>query len=86
MSMVKTQIYLTQEQRETLKKTAHWQHVSISGLIRQMVDENIQHLGAKVSRRKMPSFIGIGASGLTDVSENVDKYVGEAIAKQHHIR
>ncbi len=86
MSLIRTQIYLTSEQRDTLKETANRQHVSLSELMRQMVDENIQHLGAKVSKRKQPSFIGIGASGLTDLSINHDKYIAEAIAQEHDIR
>ena len=86
MSMVKTQVYLTTEQRKTLAQEAKKQNISLSELMRQMVDDRIQHLGAKVFRRKLPSFIGIGASGITDGSVNHDKYIGEAIAKEHNIR
>ncbi len=86
MSLVKTPIYLTLEQRETLKGEAKDQHVSLSERIRQILDERIQYLGTRVKKRKIASFIGIGKSGLTDVSVNHDKYLGEAIAKEHNIR
>ncbi len=86
MSLVKTQVYLESEQQKFLKKLAKQKHVSLSELMRQLLGEHIQHLGARVFRRKEPSFIGIGASGLTDVSVNHDKYIGEAIAQEHNIR
>jgi len=81
MSLVKTQIYITPELRESLKEEAEEQHVSFSELVREILDERIQHLGAKVPRRKMASFIGIGESDLKDLSVNHDKYICEAIEK-----
>ncbi len=88
MSLVKTQIYLEVEQQKILKDLAKQEHISFSGLIRQTIDQYITLFKIATDRkpRKKLSIIGIGASGLTDVSENHDKYVGEAIAKEHNIR
>jgi hypothetical protein len=88
MSLVKTQIYLEVEQQKILKDLAKQEHISFSGLIRQTIDQYIALFKIATDRkpRKKLSIIGIGASGLTDVSENHDKYVGEAIAKEHNIR
>ncbi len=87
MSLAKTQVYLKSDQQRTLKKLAKREHVSVSGLIRQLVDEYISL--AKICSDKTPqkrlSIIGIGDCGPADVSENHDKYVGEAIAEQHNI-
>ncbi len=88
MSLVKTQIYLESEQQKMLKKLATQEHVSLSSLIRNTMDRYISlfKIATEKKQRKSLSIIGIGASGLTDVSENHDKYVGEAIAKEHNIR
>jgi hypothetical protein len=88
MSLVKTQIYLEVEQQKILKDLAKQESISFSGLIRQTIDQYIALFKIATDRkpRKKLSIIGIGASGLTDVSENHDKYVGEAIAKEHNIR
>ena len=88
MSMVKTQVYLDSEQQKILKKLAKQEHVSVSGLIRSTMERyiNLFKIASDSKPRKALSIIGIGANGLTDVSENHDKYVGEGIAKEHNIR
>jgi hypothetical protein len=88
MALVKTQIYLEAEQQKILKDLARQEHVSFSGLVRDAMDRYISlfKIATEKKQRKSLSIIGIGASGLTDVSENHDKYVGEAIAKEHNIR
>jgi len=88
MSLAKTQIYLEPEQQKVLRKVAKQEHTSVSGLIRQLVEQYIGLVeinGDSVPQKKL-SIIGIGNSEFTDVSENHDKYVGEAIAKEHNIR
>lgn len=87
MSLTKTPVYLESEQQKMLKKLAKKERISVSGLIRQLVDQYISliKINSGKVRRKRLSIIGIGDSGLTDVSENHDKYVGEAVAEQHNI-
>ncbi len=87
MSLTKTQVYLESEQQKALKKLAKKERSSVSGLVRQLVGQYISLIkinSGKVPRRRL-SIIGIGDSGLTDVSENHDKYVGDAVAEQHNI-
>jgi hypothetical protein len=88
VSLVKTQVYLEAEQRKVLKELAKRRHVSLSGLIREAMEQyiSIHKIASGRTPRKRPSFIGIGSSGLTDVSINHDKYIGEAIAEEHGIR
>ncbi len=87
MSLTKTQVYLESERLKILKTLAEQEHISVSRLIRQLVNQytNLVKINNDKTPRKPLSIIGIGDSGPADVSENHDKYVGEAIAEQHNI-
>ena len=88
MSLAKTQVYLESEQKKILKKLAKQENISLSELVRQTIDQHLAlfKIATDTRPRKPLSITGIGASGLTDISENHDKYVGEAIAMEHNIR
>lgn len=43
----------------------------------------VQTESAKPTEIDFMAIVGLGASGLTDVSENHDRYLGEAIAHEH---
>lgn len=53
----------------------------ISHLVKRYLDELIP--AAKTEQPDFMSIVGLGSSGATDVSENHDAYLGEAIAHEH---
>jgi len=79
--MIRTQIQLTEEQAERLKKMAAKRHLSVANLIRQAVNTLIKSNTAieDAERRKRAiAASGRFRSGLTDLSTAHDKYLSEA--------
>lgn len=76
MEAKRTQIYLRKDQYSLLAKQAAKRHVSMAELIRQAVDKFLAELSAKGAKRdSLTQIIGVGSSGLTDVSERHDLYL-----------
>jgi hypothetical protein len=82
--MVRTQIQLTEEQANALKKIALSRHLSIAELIRQAVD-NILKSSTAIDReeRKKRAINAAGrfSSGKRDIAREHDKYLAEAFSK-----
>jgi len=82
--MVRTQIQLTEEQAESIKKIAKSRHLSVAELIRQAVNGVIKS-GAGISveerRKRAVHIAGRFRSGKHDISEKHDKYLSEAFKK-----
>lgn len=78
--MVRTQIQLTEEQARDLKKLAARKGISMAELIRRSVADTLKRESAEYEERwkRALSVVGMFDSGLTDVSENHDKYLEEA--------
>ena len=79
--MVRTQIQLTKDQAEKLKRLARSRHLSMAGLIRQAVDSLIKSGGAtdmEERRQRALDIVGRFKSGKRDVSREHDKYLIEA--------
>ena len=62
---------------------------SIKGIL-QKLDQEIERLSTlivadngKLDVTDYMSIVGLGASGIKDISEQHDRYVGEAIAHEH---
>lgn len=84
MQHQRTQVYLVPSQHAALLEEARKLGVSLAGLIRKLVDEHFarrrEDSSTPESRRAAAfSIIGLGNSGPRDVSENVDRYLAEAI-------
>ena len=77
-------VYLEPGQREALKKKARQEHSSMAELIRRAVDRYLKLDSARppVPREAYEKLIGLGRSGLTDVSERHDHYLGEALYRE----
>lgn len=78
--MIRTQIQLTEEQSETLKRMAEEKNVSVAELVRRSVDAYIDRQGsvsAEERKHRLLSIIGIAASGDTDLAEEHDRYLDE---------
>lgn len=82
--MVRTQIQLTKEQANALKKLALSRHLSIAELIRQAVDSFIKSTTAvdiEERRKRAIDLVGRFRSGKRDISREHDKYLAEAYEK-----
>jgi len=82
--MVRTQIQLTEDQVEALKRLASKKHVSIAELIRQGVDTLIRSTGTvspEERRKRAIAVAGRFRSGLKDLSVKHDDYLKEVYRK-----
>lgn len=81
MAMIRTQIYLTEEQRKQIQRLAKDQHKTMAQVIREAVEEYILQQRAAENLRKASvnptdplwEIIGLGASGITDGSIHHDR-------------
>jgi len=79
--MIRTQIQLTKEQVERLKKLAVEKHLSVSKLIRQAVDALIKSsvvVDDEERRKRAVAATGRFRSGVSDLSKEHDDYLKEA--------
>jgi len=78
--MIRTQIYLTEAQHQAHQQTAKREGVSMTALLRRMVDREL--LGRFKSRDyakdAVMALADLGRSGRTDISENHDEALAEA--------
>jgi hypothetical protein len=82
--MVRTQIQLTEEQANALKKLALSRHLSIAELIRQAVDTMIKTstvIDMEERKKRAIDAAGRFSSGKHDIAREHDKYLTEAFRK-----
>lgn len=77
---VRTQIALDSEQHRRAKRRASELGISLAEYVRRLVDED---LGAVRPTGDIRAIFDLGDSGCGDISENVDRYVGEAVDADH---
>jgi len=80
--MTRTQVYLTPQQHRALKKEAEREGVSMTEVLRRILDQHL--LGRRTAGRSpkkdlILSFVGLGESGRTDVAANHDRALDEAL-------
>ncbi|MDP2755160.1 MAG: ribbon-helix-helix protein, CopG family [Nitrospirota bacterium] len=81
--MIRTQIQLTENQAETIRKIAKSRHLSVAELIRQAVDNLIRStvlVDIEERRKRAIEAAGRFSSGLSDLSAEHDKYLEEAFS------
>lgn len=83
--MVRTQIQLTERQARELKRIAAREGVSMAELIRRAVDAKLRE-GSREAPweervRRALAVMGKFKSGIRDLSEEHDKYLGEEYSK-----
>lgn len=77
----RTQIYLDDFRYNELKKKAQKEGKSLAQIVREAIDSVVKNREVKDLKRKEKDrneflkLSGIGASGLSDVSQNHDKYL-----------
>jgi predicted transcriptional regulator len=78
MTLVRTQISLTNEQYDALRRIASRRGVSMSMVVRDAIDEIVDRDAAAARWQRALAVIGTGRSGLPDLAENHDEYLAEA--------
>jgi len=79
--MVRTQVQLTEEQAQAVKRMAAERGVSMAEIIRTGIETLVQAQGKPTKeelRRRTLLAIGIAHSGLGDLASNHDEYLAEA--------
>ncbi len=78
--MVRTQIYLAKSQHRALRRAAAREGVSMTELLRRMIDRYLLSKPGKpeFTKEVVMSFIGLGESGRADISERHDDALDEA--------
>jgi predicted DNA-binding ribbon-helix-helix protein len=77
--MVRTQLYLTEEQYVALRQAARREGLSMSALLRRLIDQHIRGTTEKTNYSKdaIMAIVGLGVSGQTDISERHDEALAE---------
>lgn len=82
--MIRTQIQLTEEQAEALKRIASSRRVSVAEAIREAVDAMIRAtttIDMEERRKRARAIAGKYRSGKKDISSRHDEYLSEAIGE-----
>jgi len=82
--MVRTQIQLTEDQAEALKKIAQSRHLSVAELIRKAVDTIIKSstvVDSEERHKRAMEIVGRFSSGKRDISKKHDLYLTDAYNK-----
>jgi hypothetical protein len=78
--MVRTQVYLSEEQHRVLRQTARREGLSMTALLRRIVEREL--LGNSRSQDQAHDAVmmiaDLGRSGRSDISESHDKALAEA--------
>ena len=77
--VVRSQVTLDAEAHRRAKRRAADLGISFAEYVRQVIDRDL----GDQPKADISEIFGIGESGLTDVSSNVDRYLGEALWKEH---
>lgn len=77
--MIRTQIQLTDTQAARLKRVAAERGVSMAAVIRELLEQQLSG-DPDARRQRALDVVGRYASGLPDLAEQHDRYLGEAYA------
>lgn len=85
METVKAEIKLDSLQYKVLSEELKRLHLSIEELLNNMIQQYLLEISQinNQSTTDFMSIVDLGESGLSDVSENHDQYLGEIIANEH---
>lgn len=77
--MIRTQVYFTAVQHRALRRAARREGVSMTELLRRLVDRHVQgRPGPSPDKELLMAFVGLGDSGRADGSERHDDALDEA--------
>lgn len=79
MARVRTQVYLEEKQYERLREEAFTRKISISELLRRLIQENLFEMASPAGRsrlrRRALEFVGKGRDPQSDVAREHDRYL-----------
>ncbi len=78
--VVRTQVTLDADAHRRAKRRAADLNISLAEYFRRVLDRD---LGEQKPKGDISAIFGLGASGVSDVSTNIDKYLGEAAWEEH---
>jgi hypothetical protein len=83
-AMVRTQVCLTDEQHRALRRAAKREGISMTALLRRMLERELLVEATKRDFRKdaIMAFVGLGRSDRSDISENHDEALAEAFCDE----
>jgi hypothetical protein len=77
--MIRTQIQLTEDQAEGVKRIARERGISVAAVIREAVELELAGRSDRAERwQRALAVVGKYRSGLADVAEHHDRYLAEA--------
>lgn len=78
--MVRTQVYLSEEQHRALRQAARREGISMTALLRRLVERELlgKATKSKYSKEAIRAFIGLGSAEPGDTSERHDEALDEA--------
>lgn len=78
--MIRTQVYITPSQHRSLKKEAAREGVSMTEVLRRIIDLHLKGRRglAAFPKESVMAFVGLGKSGRRDTSEHHDQALDEA--------
>ena len=79
--MVRTQIALDTEDHRRAKRRAAERNISLAEYVREVVHRDLG--GEDRPKADISEIFGIGSSGRSDISENVDRYLGQSLWHEH---
>jgi hypothetical protein len=82
MTHFQTVIDLNEAEQHQLEAEASARQLPLPDLVRAIILEHLQ-ASKPVSRTDYLSIVGLGHSGLHNVAEQHDQYLGQAIADEH---
>ena len=79
--MIRTQVYLTEDQHQALRVAARREGISMTELLRRLVDRQLlgKVRASDYTKDAAMSLAGLGASGHFDTSERHDDALDEAL-------
>ena len=81
----RTMLYLEPDQLRALKTRAKAQHISVAELVRRVVRQYLAEPNgaAPVADEAYARLVGLGSSGRSDVGDDHDRKVAEALTREH---
>ena len=77
--MIRTQVYLTPQQYQKIHALAAQKKKPAALVMRELVDKGLKHKNLLTGKQALLELVKIGkkvkATGPTDLSENIDKYL-----------
>ena len=79
--MVRTQVYFSEEQHRSLREAAQREGVSMTALLRRLVERELVHKagGPDYTKDAIMAFIGLGSAEPGDTSERHDEALDDAL-------